>query len=122
MFGKIMSMKDELILSYFWLCADISKEEYDDFEKRLKQGDNPRNIKMELGKRIVELYHSKKEAEEAAQEFEKVFSKKEMPSDMPEYRVSSDKIALIDLLVQNKFASSKSQTKRLIAQSSLRID
>src|SRR3989338_8692738 len=99
MFGKIMSMKDELILSYFWLCADISKEEYDDFENRLKQGDNPRNIKIELGKRIVGLYHSKKEAEEAAQEFEKVFSKKEMPTDIPKHGISADKIALIDLLV-----------------------
>ena len=75
MFGKIMSMKDELILPYFWLCTNISKEEYNDFEKRLKQGDNPRNIKMELGKRIVELYHSKKEAEEAAEEIEKIFLK-----------------------------------------------
>ena len=122
MFGKIMSMKDELILPYFWLCADIAKTDYDNFEKRLKQGDNPRNIKMELGKRIVELYHSKKEAEEAAQEFEKVFSKKEMPSDMPEYRVSSDKIALIDLLVQTKLASSKGEARRLIAQGGVRID
>ena len=122
MFGKIMSMKDELILPYFWLCADIAKTDYDNFEKRLKQGDNPRNIKIELGKRIVELYHSKKEAEEAAQEFEKVFSKKEMPSDMPEYRVSSDKIALIDLLVQTKLASSKGEARRLIAQGGVRID
>ena len=122
MFGKIMSMKDELILPYFWLCADIAKTDYDNFEKRLKQGDNPRNIKMELGKRIAELYHSKKEAEEAAQEFEKVFSKKEMPSDMPEYRVSSDKIALIDLLVQTKLASSKGEARRLIAQGGVRID
>ena len=122
MFGKIMSMKDELILPYFWLCADIAKTDYDNFEKRLKQGDNPRNIKMELGKRIAELYHSKKEAEEAAQEFEKVFSKKEMPSDMPEYRVSSDKIALIDLLVQTKLAFSKGEARRLIAQGGVRID
>ena len=122
MFGKIMSMKDELILPYFWLCANISKEEYNDFENRLKQGDNPRNIKMELGKRIVDLYHSKKEAEEAAQEFEKVFSKKEMPSDMPEYRVSSDKIALIDLLVQTKLAFSKGEARRLIARGGVRID
>ena len=122
MFGKIMSMKDELILPYFWLCADIAKTDYDNFEKCLKQGDNPRNIKMELGKRIAELYHSKKEAEEAAQEFEKVFSKKEMPSDMPEYRVSSDKIALIDLLVQTKLASSKGEARRLIAQGGVRID
>jgi len=122
MFGKIMSMKDELILSYFWLCADISKEEYNGFEKRLKQGDNPRNIKMELGKRIVGLYHSKKEAEEAAQEFEKVFSKKEMPTEMPEHRISADKIALVDLLVQTKLASSKGEARRLIAQGGVRVD
>jgi len=122
MFGKIMSMKDELILPYFWLCTDIAKTDYDNFEKRLKQGDNPRNIKMELGKRIVELYHSKKKAEEAAQEFEKIFSKKEMPSDMPEYRVSSDKIALIDLLVQTKLASSKGEARRLIAQGGVKVN
>ena len=122
MFGKIMSMKDELILPYFWLCTDISKEEYNDFEKRLKQGDNPRNIKMELGKRIVELYHSKKEAEEAAAEFEKVFSKKEMPTEIPEHRISADQIALVDLLVQTKLASSKGEARRLIAQGGVRFN
>ena len=122
MFGKIMSMKDELILPYFWLCTDIAKTDYDNFEKCLKQGDNPRNIKMELGKRIVELYHSKKEAEEAAQEFEKVFSKKEMPTEIPKHGISADKIALIDLLVQTKLASSKGEARRLIAQGGVRID
>lgn len=122
MFGKIMSMIDELILPYFWLCTDITKEEYDDFEKYLKQGDNPRNIKIELGKRIVELYHSKKEAEEAAAEFEKVFSKKELPTDMPEHRVTSDQIALVDILVQTKLASSKGEARRLIAQGGAKVD
>lgn len=122
MFGKIMSMKDDLILPYFWLGTDARKEQYDDFEKRLKQGDNPRNIKMELGKRIVELYHSKKEGEEAAAEFEKIFSKKELPTDMPEYIVASDQIALVDLLVQTKLSSSKGEARRVISQGGVKID
>lgn len=122
MFGKIMSMKDDLILPYFWLGTDASKEEYDDFEKRLKLGDNPRNIKMELGKRIVELYHSKKEAMEAAAEFERVFSKKELPADMPEHRVASNQITLVDLLVQTKLSSSKGEARRVISQGGVKAD
>lgn len=77
MFGKIMSIKDELILKYFWLCADVSQDELDDYQKRLEKGANPKDIKIELGKKIVALYHSEEDAQKAADDFEKKFSKKE---------------------------------------------
>lgn len=84
MFGKIMSLRDELILKYFWLCTDVTQDELDVYEKRLYEGANPRDIKAELGKKIVVLYHSRSAAENAAAEFEKKFSKRESSSEAKE--------------------------------------
>ena len=55
MFSKVMTIKDDLILKYFWLCADVTQDELDSYEKRLNDGANPRDIKIELGKKIVAL-------------------------------------------------------------------
>lgn len=122
MFGKIMAIKDELILKYFWLCTDVSQDELDGYEKRLNEGANPRDIKMELGKKIVALYHSNKEAENAAAEFEKVFSKKELPEDVAEHKISANPISLADLIVESGLAKSKGEAKRLVEQGGVEID
>lgn len=122
MFGKIMSIPDELILKYFWLCADVSQDELDDYQKRLAQGANPRDIKIELGKAIVALYHSQKDADEAATDFEKVFSKKELPEDMPAHTLSKNPITLPELLVEAKLSASKSDAKRLVEQGGVEIN
>lgn len=122
MFGKVMSVPDNLILKYFWLCTDVSQDELDDYHKRIEKGANPRDIKIELGKKIVALYHSQKEAEEAAAEFEKVFSKKELPEDMPMHPLSKNPITLPDLLVEAKLAASKSDAKRLVEQGGVEVN
>ncbi len=122
MFGKIMAIKDELILKYFWLCADVSQDELDGYEKRLNEGANPRDIKMELGKKIVALYHSKEAAENAAAEFEKVFSKKELPEEIAEHKISANPISLADLLVESGISKSKGEAKRLVEQGGVEID
>lgn len=122
MFGKIMAIKDELILKYFWLCTDVPQDELDGYEKRLNEGANPRDIKMELGKKIVALYHSKEEADSAAAEFEKVFSKKELPEEIAEYKISANPISLADLIVESGLAKSKGEAKRLVEQGGVEID
>lgn len=122
MFGKIMAIKDGLILKYFWLCTDVSQDELDAYEKRLEQGANPRDIKIELGKKIVTLYHSQVAAEEAAAEFEKVFSKKELPEDMPTHALSKNPITFPELLVEAKLSTSKSDAKRLVEQGGVEVD
>ncbi|OGD31557.1 tyrosine--tRNA ligase [Candidatus Azambacteria bacterium RIFCSPHIGHO2_02_FULL_52_12] len=86
MFGKIMSIKDELILKYFWLCTDVLQDELDGYQKRLEKGANPKDIKAELGKKIVALYHSEKDARKAADDFEKKFSKKESSTEIKEVK------------------------------------
>lgn len=121
MFNKIMLIKDELILKYFWLCTDVSQDELDGYEKRLNEGANPRDIKMELGKKIVALYHSKEAAENAAAEFEKVFSKKELPGDIAGHKISANPISLADLLVESDIAKSKGEAKRLVEQGGVEI-
>src|SRR3989338_4849603 len=122
MFGKIMAIKDELILKYFWLCTDVSQDELDSYEKRLNEGVNPRDIKIELGKKIVAMYHSEKEAENATEEFEKVFSKKELPENIAEHKISANPISLADLLVESDIAKSKGEAKRLVEQGGVEID
>src|SRR3989338_5893608 len=86
MFGKIMAIKDELILKYFWLCTDVLQDELDGYQKRLEKGANPKDIKAELGKKIVALYHSEKDARKAADDFEKKFSKKESSTEIKEVK------------------------------------
>ena len=122
MFSKVMTIKDDLILKYFWLCTDVSQDELDNYEKQLNEGANPRDIKMKLGKKIVAMYHSKEEAERAAAEFEKVFSKKELPENIAEHKISANPISLADLLVESDIAKSKGEAKRLVEQGGVEID
>src|SRR3989344_4516903 len=121
MFSKVMTIKDGLILKYFWLCTDVSQDELDNYEKQLNEGANPRDIKMKLGKKIVALYHSKEEAERAAAEFEKVFSKKELPENIAEHKISASPISLADFLVESDIAKSKGEAKRLVEQGGVEI-
>lgn len=124
MFKKIMEVNDELILKYFWLCTDVSQDELDDYQKRMAEGANPRDIKKELGKKIVVLYHSQEAAENAADEWEKVFSEKELPSKIPEIEPSdvSLKGALMDAMVVSGSRSSASAAKQLIEAKGVKVN
>jgi len=65
MFGKLMSIKDELIIKYFTLCTDIPLEEIKEIENKMKQGANPRDFKAQLAGEIVKIYHSEKKAQKS---------------------------------------------------------
>jgi tyrosyl-tRNA synthetase len=118
MFGKVMSVADELMVKYFTLATRVPLDEIKELEKQIEP--DPRNTKIRLGKEIVTLYHSKKAAEAAAAEFEKVFTKKEKPSEIPEYTVQSSNI--IDVLVETKLAPSRSEARRLVEQGGVSVD
>jgi len=120
MFGKVMSLRDELIVRYFEFATRVPMSEVKEIEKEFKGGTNPRDLKVRLAKEIVALYYNKKAAQEAAKEFEKVFSKKEKPSEIEEMKVKSKNI--VDVLVETKLASSKSEAKRLLVQNGVKID
>ncbi len=121
MFGKIMSLPDELIMKYFYLCTELSDEEIKDIEKKLQQGENPKNIKMLLAQKIVSMYHSQDDAEKAKEEFERVFSKREVPTHIPEFKIKEEK-RVIDVMVEAGMVSSRSEAKRLIAQGGVDIN
>jgi tyrosyl-tRNA synthetase len=120
MFGKIMSMHDDLIVSYFELASLVPMNDVQKIEKELKKGANPRDIKIRLAKEIVTLYHDKKTANKAATEWQKVFSNKEKPTEIAEQKVKSTNI--IEVLTETGLASSKSEAKRLIEQKGVKID
>ncbi len=122
MYGKIMSIPDHIILNYFEMCTDCTTAELSDFEQRLKKGDNPRDIKMQLGRMIVEKYHSKTAADEAEAEFIKIFAKGGLPEDIETIIVSEKQASLIDLLVAHKLVASRGEVRRLIEGGGIKIN
>ena len=122
-FGKIMSLPDELIINYMRLLTEIPEEKINKIEKELKSGAvNPKEPKARLGFEIAKFYHNAEEAEQAKKEFERVFSKKEMPSEMSIVETLGNKINIIDFLADNKILQSKSEARRLIEQGGVEID
>ncbi len=122
-FGKIMSLKDELILNYLELCTKIPLSEIKEIKRSLETKKiNPREVKVRLAREIVSLYHSKKAALEAEREFERVFKEKKLPAKIPEARIKEKNLSILDLLVKIKLASSRSEAKRLILQKGVKIN
>jgi tyrosyl-tRNA synthetase len=123
MFGKVMSMKDEMIIHYFKLATRRPLEEIKKIEKTLKSGGvNPRDVKAELAKEIVALYHGEKAAEKAEKEFNKVFAERKLPSKMPQFKTSRDSYPILDLLFDSGLAKSKSEAKRLVMEGAVGIN
>ena len=125
MYGKTLSIPDNLIYNYYELAADISNEELTDIRKQLNDtGVNPRDLKRKLARILVEMYHSKQSALEAEEEFDKIFIKKEIPDDIPEFKFNdgTSEIGILDLLTIVKFAPSKGEARRLIMQGGVSIN
>ncbi len=119
MYGKIMSIKDDLIIRYFTLATDVPMDEVKNQEKSLKNGANPRNIKAMLAHAVVERYYGKKLAKEAAEEFDRIFKNKETPSEILEFKYKKGE-KLVDALVASGVVSSKSDGRRLIQQGGIK--
>lgn len=117
MFGKLMSIPDALMRRYFELCTEVDLAEVD---RRLAQ-DHPRDNKFWLGREIITIYHGAAAAQSAQDEFVKVFSNKENPTDMPVVRLTKEqcpdgKIGLAKLLLVCEMAPSNKEARRLIEQ------
>jgi tyrosyl-tRNA synthetase len=110
MFGKVMSVKDELLDHYFELATRLSEAEI----AEIKKSGNPRDIKAKLAKEIVKMYHGEKESEKSEAEFNKVHRDKELPSEMPVFEAIKSNYFISDLLVESKLAPSKNEAKRLV--------
>jgi tyrosyl-tRNA synthetase len=122
MFGKLMSIPDSIIIDYFEMCTDVTADELKNLSDRLKKGENPRNLKVELAKKITTLYHNAAEAENAATEFDKVFSQGGLPEDIETIEVKALEAPLLELLLEHKLLSSRGEAKRLIDGGGIKVD
>lgn len=120
MFGKIMSLKDEFIIKYFTLLTRVSLEKIKEHEISLKNGANPRDLKLLLAKEIVTLYHSEKIAEKQVENFIQVFSQKKQPSVMTELKPSV--YTLLPVLIEARLVASKSEARRVLEQGGVKVD
>ena len=124
MFGKIMSISDDLMWRYFELLSDIAASDLKTFRDQAVSGEmNPKHIKVQLGKELVTRYHSEDAAEQAAQEFENVFKDKNLPTDIPTIKTWGGEPRWIGkVLVDSKVCPSTSDAKRMIKQGAVSVD
>lgn len=122
MFGKLMSIPDNMITRYYSLLTDATKEELETYDKQIADGSvNPRNIKMQLAHQITEEYHGKEGADKAQEDFINVVSNKGIPDDIQEVKVEQGK-NILDLITELKFTASRGEAKRLIQGGGVKID
>jgi len=120
MFGKVMSISDDMMENYFTLLTDILSEEIADIVNPDKT--HPKQAKVRLGKSIVGQFHGQDAAESAAAEFDKVFAQGQLPDEIDEVAISAQPIAASKLLLACKLVSSGGEAKRMIRQSAASID
>ena len=130
-FGKVMSIADEQIYSYFELATDVTLEELGEIKQKLNKPDvNPMVIKKELGQRLVDMYHPAGSGQSAREEFERVFSNRQLPQDMPELTLAKlkklglkeDKVYLVHLMSKAEMVKSNSEARKLILAGAVTID
>ncbi len=130
-FGKVMSIPDNLIYSYYELATDIDENELAEIESKLKQPEvNPMEIKKQLAERLVDMYHEKGAGKRARNEFERVFSKKQLPDEIPEadirtikqWNIDPDKIYLVHLIAKSGLSKSNGEARKLISAGAVTIN
>jgi len=114
MYGKIMSIPDSLVDSYFRALTDVSFAEI----KKI----SPRDAKARLAREVVSAFHNKTTALKAEKEFNQVFKEKKLPSKIPSVAIKQKELNILDLLVKIKLASSRGEAKRLVVQGGVKID
>lgn len=123
MYGGIMSFPDEVIIPGFELLTQTPLQSIEEHKKVLqKDKANPMRLKKQLAFEIVKMYHDEKNAKNAGKEFERVFQKREQPKKISSYQVKKKQCNLVDLLIECKLVSSRSEAKRLIEQGGVDID
>jgi tyrosyl-tRNA synthetase len=121
MYGKVMSLPDDVMGNYFRLVTRWTPKEIDAIESQLSSGEmHPRDAKMALAREIVEAFYGAEEAREAEDAFRRIFQQGDVPEDMPEHTLTAGE-SILDLLVKTKLASSRSEGRRLIEQRGVRL-
>lgn len=129
MYGKVMSIPDELMPTYFELCTDVPMEEVRAIEDGLRSGRvHPRDAKRRLAREIVAVWHGRQAAQRAEEEFDRVFTREELPSEVPEVPLAAaeldpqGRLGIVPLLRHVGLVTSNSEARRLIAQGGVSVD
>ncbi len=122
-YGKAMSIPDELMLKYYELVSGVDEDEFTVIKSGLEDGTkHPRDAKMRLAYLLTARFQGEEAAQTAQEEFIRVFQKHALPEDIPAYDVANEAIGIVALLVTAKLAPSNSEARRLIAGGGVRID
>jgi tyrosyl-tRNA synthetase len=124
-YGKTLSIPDNLILDYFLFTTNVPAQEIEGIRKQLDDRTvNPRDLKRRLARELVMLYHDKQSAQAAEEEFDKIFVAKEVPENIEDFTIhaGNGKISIVELLTTTRMASSNSDARRLIQQGGVSID
>jgi tyrosyl-tRNA synthetase len=119
MFGKIMSISDDLMWRYYGLLTDLSSQR---IEETKTSDRNPRDAKADLARLIVKDFHSEQAAREAGEEFDRMFRERQLPSEIPTVQRPAVPVKLAKLIAEEDLAPSVSEARRLIEQGSVRVD
>ncbi len=122
MFGKVMSISDELMWRYYELLTDLTESEISNLRSEIEAGKNPRDLKVNLAKLIIKDFHSQAAADEAEDAFTRQFVQKEIPDEIDEKRLASGAHALAQLLADTGLAASKGEARRLIEQGGVKVN
>ncbi len=124
-YGKTLSIPDDLIYIYYELASDVTSIELKEIKKQLDNSDvNPRDIKRKLARTLVSMYHNEEAASQAEAEFDKIFIKKDVPDEIPEFKIDNknSEIDIVNLITTINFAPSRAEAKRLIMQGGVSVD
>lgn len=124
MFKKVMEVPDSLIIKYFELATDEHPDTIEKIKGDLDNGKNPRDVKLELARIITKLYHGDEELREAEKFYIEAFSKKAIPTDIPEIIIKEGKTLLDigNILVKGKFVASNKELRRLVEQGGVQLN
>ncbi|HJD43827.1 MAG TPA: tyrosine--tRNA ligase [Candidatus Paenalcaligenes intestinipullorum] len=122
MFGKLMSISDTLMWSYYELLSFKSLDEIAGLRQQIENGTNPRDVKVALAQEIITRFHSAQAADEALRDFEARFRHGEIPQDLPEISVNGAPLGIVKLLREAGLAQSNSEANRSIDQGGVRVD
>lgn len=122
-YQKVMEIPDELIVKYYTLLTDVSDENIKEVKSKLKDENiNPRDIKMDLAREIVSLYHTAEEVDQAEERFKMIFQMGQKPKDIDTINAEKENFDLIQIVVDKGLVSSKSEFRRLLAQGGVKIN
>lgn len=124
-FKKVMEIPDNMIIKYFELATDVHPDDICKIKEKMADGENPKNIKLELAREITNLYHSVDETKAAEEFFVQAFTNKDIPDDIDELKIEEEAILLRDIihnLVDMQLVASASELRRMIEQGGVRVN